>query len=67
MNLMKNLTRKLGSIDGSEDDLLKMFEFEKELAKVHFILPINLYFMYLFSVSISTYKFEFVIIFLPLF
>ncbi|XP_073251055.1 endothelin-converting enzyme homolog [Porites lutea] len=34
MNLMKNLTRKLGSINGSEDDLLKMFEFEKELAKI---------------------------------
>ena len=31
---MKNLTMKLGAKEDSEVDLLKIFEFEKELAKV---------------------------------
>ena len=35
---MRNVTRKLGAIDGSEDDLLKTFEFEKELAKVTVVM-----------------------------
>ena len=33
-DLMRNLTKKLGAVEGSEDDLMKTFEFEKELAKV---------------------------------
>lgn len=33
-DLMRNLTIKLGAGEDSEDDLLKTFEFEKELAKI---------------------------------
>lgn len=33
---MRNLTIKLGAGEDSEDDLLKTFEFEKELAKVSY-------------------------------
>lgn len=33
-DLMRNLTKKLGAVEGSEDDLMKTFEFEKELAKI---------------------------------
>lgn len=35
---MRNLTRKLGAVEGSEADLLKAFEFEKELAKVNLVV-----------------------------
>lgn len=33
-DLMRNLTKKLGAVERSEDELLKAFEFEKELAKI---------------------------------
>jgi len=35
-DLMRNLTKKLGAVERSEDELLKAFEFEKELAKVFY-------------------------------
>lgn len=35
---MRNLTRKLGATEVSEAQLLETFEFEKELAKVLFVL-----------------------------
>ncbi|KAJ7394659.1 hypothetical protein OS493_000479, partial [Desmophyllum pertusum] len=34
-DLMRNLTRKLGATEDSEAEMLKIFEFEKELAKIN--------------------------------
>ena len=34
---MENLTRKLGAPEASEGQLLEIFQFEKELAKVLFV------------------------------
>ena len=38
---MRNLTEKLGAVEGSEDDLMKAFEFEKELAKVSRVVLVS--------------------------
>ena len=38
---MRNLTKKLGAVEGSEDDLMKAFEFEKELAKVSRVVLVS--------------------------
>lgn len=57
---MRNLTIKLGAGEDSEDDLLKTFEFEKELAKVSYwqckaglSFPLPLFFFFDIVLNIS--------------